>query len=101
MASMEVNTFSDDETHLKAPNMLEIAKNLHAASKLFGKDMSSVSSWKERMEKAGFINVKEEVYKVCRGGFLILLRKMLTFYSSLKAHGPRIQSSESSESSTN
>lgn len=102
MASMEVNSYSDDDTHLQAPNILEIGKNLHTASKLFGKDMSSISSWKERMEKAGFVNVKEEILKVRRDGFLILLLilKMLTSYSSLKVHGPRTQSSESSESTT-
>ncbi|KAJ5408587.1 hypothetical protein N7509_002470 [Penicillium cosmopolitanum] len=64
MASMEVNSYSDDDTHLQAPNILEIGKNLHTASKLFGKDMSSISSWKERMEKAGFVNVKEEILKL-------------------------------------
>lgn len=64
MASMEVASYSDDGTHLQAPNMQEIGKNLHTASKLFGKDMASVSGWKEKMEKAGFINVKEEVFKV-------------------------------------
>lgn len=65
MASMEVNTYSDDGTHLSATNLLDSVKHMHLSSKLFGKDMSSVSGWKERMEKAGFVNVREEVFKVC------------------------------------
>lgn len=65
MATMEVNTYSDDETHLKATYLLESVKHMHASSRMFGKDMSSVLQWKERMENAGFVNVREEVYKVC------------------------------------
>lgn len=64
MSTIEVNTYSDDGTHLKATNMLENVTQLHAGSQMFGKDMASVFTWKERMEKAGFINVKEEVFKV-------------------------------------
>ncbi|KAI9041879.1 class I SAM-dependent methyltransferase [Aspergillus affinis] len=64
IASLEVNTYSDDDTHLKAPCLLEGVKNMHAASKLYGKDMTTVVHWKEMMEKAGFINVHEDVYKV-------------------------------------
>lgn len=64
MATMEVNTYSDDETHLNASCMLESIKHMHASSRMFGKDMSSVFLWKERMEKAGFVNVREEVFKV-------------------------------------
>ncbi|KAJ5654340.1 hypothetical protein N7490_001343 [Penicillium lividum] len=64
MASMEVNTHSDDGTHLKATCMVESVKNLHAASKSFGKDMDSVSTWKERFENTGFVNVREDVYKL-------------------------------------
>lgn len=65
MATMEVNTYSDDDTHLKAACLLESVKHMHASSRMFGKDMSSVLLWKERMEKAGFVNVREEVFKVC------------------------------------
>lgn len=65
MATMEVNTYSDDETHLKATCLLESIKHTHASSLMFGKDMSSVLQWKERMERAGFVNVREEVFKVC------------------------------------
>jgi hypothetical protein len=64
MSTIEVNTYSDDNTHLKATNLLEIVAHLHAGSKMFGKDMTSVVTWKEKMETAGFINVKEDIIKV-------------------------------------
>ncbi|CEJ54314.1 hypothetical protein PMG11_00632 [Penicillium brasilianum] len=64
ISTIEVNTYSDDDTHLKATNMLESVVQLHAGSRLFGKDMSSVVTWKEKMEKAGFINVEERVFKL-------------------------------------
>ncbi|EAW19935.1 class I SAM-dependent methyltransferase [Aspergillus fischeri NRRL 181] len=64
MASMDVNSYSDDGTHLKAVNMVEGVKNMHAASKKHGKDMTTAGTWKEKMEKAGFINVREDIYKL-------------------------------------
>jgi hypothetical protein len=66
IASMDVNTYSDDETHLKAKCLLEGIKNMHAASKKFGKDMNTTNTWKARMESVGFVNVTEEAYKVRR-----------------------------------
>ncbi|CAG8292899.1 unnamed protein product [Penicillium salamii] len=62
MATFETTTYSDDDTHLKATNFLYAIKNIHESSKLFGKDMASSSTWKSRMENAGFVNVTEEVY---------------------------------------
>ncbi|KAL4881871.1 S-adenosyl-L-methionine-dependent methyltransferase [Aspergillus karnatakaensis] len=64
ISSIDVNTYSDDDTHLRATNLLEGIKNMHAASKKFGKDMDTTSTWKERLENAGFINVHEETYKL-------------------------------------
>jgi hypothetical protein len=64
MSTIEVNTYSDDDTHLKATNLLESVAHLHAGSKMFGKDMTSVFTWKEKMEKAGFVNVEERTFKV-------------------------------------
>ena len=61
---MEVNTHSDDGTHLNARCLVESVKNLQDSSIGFGKDINSVDTWKERFEKAGFINVREDVYKV-------------------------------------
>ncbi|PLB48668.1 S-adenosyl-L-methionine-dependent methyltransferase [Aspergillus steynii IBT 23096] len=64
IASLEVNTYSDDNTHMRAPCLLEGVRNMHAASKMYGKDMTTVVHWKEMMENAGFVNVHEDVYKV-------------------------------------
>lgn len=66
MASMEINTHSDDGTHLKAKNFLKGLRVTHEASKKFGKDMNSVATWKEKMERAGFENVTEKIYKDAR-----------------------------------
>ncbi|OQD75097.1 hypothetical protein PENDEC_c008G04625 [Penicillium decumbens] len=67
MATMEPNTWSDDGTHLNATCLLESVKHIHASSKMFGKDMDAASSWKGLMEKAGFVNVQEVVYKLPQG----------------------------------
>ncbi|KAJ6079664.1 hypothetical protein N7467_009417 [Penicillium canescens] len=67
MASFEPTTYSDDGSHLKATNFLIAIENMHESSKLFGKDMTSLSTWKDRIAKAGFINVKEDVYKLPQG----------------------------------
>ncbi|KAL4891217.1 S-adenosyl-L-methionine-dependent methyltransferase [Aspergillus ambiguus] len=64
IASMEVNTYSDDDTHLQAKGMMEGVKGLHEASKKFGKDMTTAGTWRDRMEKAGFANVHEDIYKL-------------------------------------
>ncbi|KAJ5843058.1 uncharacterized protein N7525_000799 [Penicillium rubens] len=64
MASFDVNTYSDDGTHLKATNLMISIKHMHESSRMFGKDMTSSPSWKERMVKVGFVNVKEDVYKL-------------------------------------
>lgn len=64
MATFETCTYSDDETHQGATNMCYAIKNIHESSLVFGKDMTSSPTWKSRMEKAGFVNVKEDIYKV-------------------------------------
>ena len=61
---MEVNTYSDDETHLKAKTLLEGIVYMHDSAREYGKDLASVHSWKEKMEKAGFVNVREDILKV-------------------------------------
>ncbi|KAL1987709.1 hypothetical protein VTN96DRAFT_2549 [Rasamsonia emersonii] len=48
----------------KAENLHFLAKNLRIAGDIFGKSFEKVFFWKEKMEKAGFINVKETVKKV-------------------------------------
>ncbi|CAI7643318.1 unnamed protein product [Penicillium crustosum] len=64
IASFDVNTYSDDGTHLGATNLLLSIKHMHESSRMFGKDMTSSQSWKDRMKKAGFVNVKEDIHKL-------------------------------------
>ncbi|KAJ5246534.1 hypothetical protein N7468_001517, partial [Penicillium chermesinum] len=64
MATIEVNTLSDDGTHLNVPCLLDVVKYVRIASKKFGKDMASVSTWKTRLETAGFTNVTENIMKL-------------------------------------
>ncbi|KAE8418606.1 S-adenosyl-L-methionine-dependent methyltransferase [Aspergillus pseudocaelatus] len=64
IASIEVNCFSDDETHLKAESMMHGVKHMHLSAKMFGKDFDTVKNWRSQMENAGFVNVREDVYKL-------------------------------------
>ncbi|KAJ5122112.1 hypothetical protein N7448_003242 [Penicillium atrosanguineum] len=64
MATMEPATFSDDGTHLKATCLVESVKYIQLSSRMFGKESDAACTWKELMEKAGFINVHEVVYKL-------------------------------------
>ncbi|KAL6237915.1 hypothetical protein BDW75DRAFT_202975 [Aspergillus navahoensis] len=64
ISSFDVNSYSDDDTHLRATCMQEVVKNLHVASQKFGKDMNTTHTWRERLEKVGFVNVTEETYKL-------------------------------------
>jgi hypothetical protein len=45
--------------------MMHGVKNMHESAKKFGKVFDTVPTWKDRMEKVGFVNVREDVYKVC------------------------------------
>ncbi|KAL1979477.1 hypothetical protein VTN96DRAFT_5721 [Rasamsonia emersonii] len=56
--------FSDDDTIKKAENCQLLLKNLHTAANKFGKTLDNVHLWKEKVEKAGFVDVKESVFKV-------------------------------------
>jgi hypothetical protein len=64
MKSIEVATSSDDGSHKMAENFVRVHEGIVEASKKFGKGMATVQTWKERLEKAGFTNVRQEVYKV-------------------------------------
>jgi len=56
--------FSDDDTIEKAKNCQLLVKNLHEAANKFGKRLDTAPTWKEKMEKAGFVDVKQSIYKV-------------------------------------
>lgn len=64
MASISVNVISDDGTHKNAIWLEQSVKYMHESATIFGKELVSVSTWKERFEKAGFVNVRQEVLKV-------------------------------------
>jgi hypothetical protein len=51
---------------------------LEHSSKKHGKDMTTACTWKEKMAKAGFINVHEDVYKVLLTSELFLVTVILT-----------------------
>ncbi|KAL1964156.1 hypothetical protein VTN77DRAFT_7244 [Rasamsonia byssochlamydoides] len=55
--------FSDDDTAKKAESCQFLVKNIHLAGDKFGKSFDTVPLWKEKMEKAGFVDVKEFVFK--------------------------------------
>ena len=75
--------------------MMQGVELMHQSSKKFGKDMTTVLTWKERLEKVGFINVQEEVYKVCRHN---PLEKLVgpSFLAMLDGHNPEAHLSNSS-----
>lgn len=56
--------FSDDNTIEKAENCQLLVENIHVAANKFGKRLDTAPTWKEKMEKAGFVNVHQSVYKV-------------------------------------
>lgn len=57
---------SDDDTAEKAKTVQLWVKTLREGGKRFGKPFDNVDKWKSKLEKAGFVDVKETIYKVCR-----------------------------------
>ena len=56
---------SDDGTAEKAENAQSWLKTLIDGSAKFGKPLEGAIGWKDKMEKAGFVDVKQEIFKVC------------------------------------
>ncbi|GIJ88084.1 hypothetical protein Asppvi_007000 [Aspergillus pseudoviridinutans] len=54
----------DDGTIKEAKNLLEANRLICDASARFGKTMGTANQHKQRLEDAGFINVREEIYKI-------------------------------------
>jgi trans-aconitate methyltransferase len=90
MQTLEVQTYSDDGSHLRAENFLKLIELVHKAAQEFNKGMDTVTTWKERLEKAGFKNVVEEKYKVCYPLLFNILyvafRLLLTFSVVYSCH---------------
>lgn len=78
MQTADPQFFSDDGTLEKAKNVIKWQETLHKGGEKFGKSMTALGTWQEKSEKAGFVDVKHEVFKVC----------LLLFYtcSSLVKH---------------
>ncbi|KAK5449326.1 hypothetical protein LTS15_008868 [Exophiala xenobiotica] len=64
VADATVGVFCDDETIVRAPNLLEWRDRLVEASHMFGKPMGVAKHYKDWLTEAGFTNVQQEVYKV-------------------------------------
>lgn len=56
---------SDDDSRQRAPNVLLWEKSVIDGFNRFGKPINSVTTWKEKLAKAGFVDVHQEVLKVC------------------------------------
>ncbi|KKA16340.1 hypothetical protein T310_10074 [Rasamsonia emersonii CBS 393.64] len=55
---------SDDDTAEKAKTVQLWVKTLREGGKRFGKPFDNVDKWKSKLEKAGFVDVKETIYKL-------------------------------------
>ncbi|KAJ4316288.1 hypothetical protein N0V84_007933 [Fusarium piperis] len=60
---------SDDGTAEKAENAQSWLKTLLEGSAKFGKSLEGVIGWKEKMEKTGFVDVKQEILKMPIGAW--------------------------------
>ncbi|KAL1982371.1 hypothetical protein VTN96DRAFT_1402 [Rasamsonia emersonii] len=55
---------SDDDTASKATNSQACSKMLREAAEKFGKSFEMVPLWREKMEKVGFVDVRESAFKI-------------------------------------
>lgn len=64
MQAFLIHIFTDDDTLDKAVHTVPWIKSLQEASAKFGKPMSNVPEWKDKMINAGFEDVVSKVVKV-------------------------------------
>lgn len=64
IVSIHLTTTSDDGTHLNAKNFVESHELIYEASKKFGKVLKTGPEWKDKLIKAGFVDVHEKISKV-------------------------------------
>lgn len=57
--------YSDDGTAEQAKYSQMWLQHIREAAEKFGKSFYELPKWKEKMEKAGFVDVKDVPYKVC------------------------------------
>ncbi|KAF4463794.1 demethylmenaquinone methyltransferase [Fusarium albosuccineum] len=60
---------SDDGTAEKAENAQKWLKHLLEGSAKFGKSLEGAINWKDKLEKAGFVDVQQEIRKLPIGGW--------------------------------
>jgi hypothetical protein len=65
VVEIAMEPFADDQSLDKAPNTTEWSRLHNQACEKFGKSMNIAHRHKQWMIDAGFINVKEEIIKVC------------------------------------
>lgn len=63
----EAWALSDDGTHEHAVTIIDWQNRLNQASKMFGKPMHTAPHIAPWMETEGFVNVSDDIYKVCAG----------------------------------
>lgn len=73
--------YSDNGTHEKATNCKIFLTNLHEAGEKFGKSMGLVQTWREKMIKAGFVDVHCEVRKGCFFPLLPIIHPLSTAHT--------------------
>ncbi|KAI1961087.1 hypothetical protein LOZ58_003575 [Ophidiomyces ophidiicola] len=64
LQNLEANFFSDDGTDKRAVTATQWQQLLLIGSEKFGKRLDVEDMWKEKMEKAGFVDVVDESFKV-------------------------------------
>ncbi|KAI1931097.1 hypothetical protein LOZ66_001838 [Ophidiomyces ophidiicola] len=64
LQNLEANFFSDDGTDKRAVTATQWQQLLLMGSAKFGKRLDVEDMWKEKMEKAGFVDVVDESFKV-------------------------------------
>ncbi|KAL1979526.1 hypothetical protein VTN96DRAFT_5669 [Rasamsonia emersonii] len=64
MQSYKQEILCDDGTDEKAPYTRKCVEHLQEASKKFGKSMVEADTWKDRMIKAGFVDVTCRIFKI-------------------------------------
>lgn len=91
---------SDDGTAEQAVHAQAWIKSMLDGARKFGKPLDTCSKWKEQMEDAGFVDVRQEVFKVSSyfGGFcevwvLLVLLMLMIKRSSRSDLGPKTQNS--------
>jgi ubiquinone/menaquinone biosynthesis C-methylase UbiE len=69
MNELELSFCSDDASPEDIEPLNQIMARYNKASKMFGKSFDDVSSMKQNMQDAGFVDIQKEVYKIPLGNW--------------------------------